>query len=243
MDYLGRIEEGLAALRKRIEGAASRVGRDPASVELLAVSKFHPIEVVQAAWEAGLRHFGESRVQEAEAKYALFAQAHPDLRLDMLGHLQGNKVARALGFFTGIASIDSVALLESVIKRAGEGGLRGKVRLDLLLEFHTAEDSKSGFASRESLMEACALLAEAERAQPPTIRMRGLMTMAPLTKEEAAIRASFRRLRLLGEEIRGEFGFADFDTLSMGMSSDFELAIEEGATLIRIGTALFGELP
>jgi len=230
----------LEALEERVAAAAARAGRDPVSIEIVAVTKLHPPEAVAAAWEAGLRRFGENRVQEAELKYGSFVAEHREARLDLLGHLQGNKVNKALRLFDRIESIDSVELLRSLLDRLGEREAAGRGGLEVLFELHTAEDSKSGFPDREALLEACRFLAARTATGGPALVPRGLMTMAPFTEDEASIRASFGALRGLREEIAREFGFASFDVLSMGMSGDFELAVEEGATSIRIGTALFG---
>lgn len=235
--YRERVGRGLEALKSRIERAAAASGRPASAVELVAVSKFHPREAVEAALSLGIARFAENRVQEAEAKFEALRPARPGLRLDLIGHLQGNKVRKALGLFDRIQSLDSLELLEAILARLGaEPPSRP---LELLLELHTAEDSKGGFAGEEELRRALELaLAPGARS---LIAPKGLMTMAPLTAEEASIRSSFARLRRLREDLEREFGLEDFGVLSMGMSGDFELAVEEGATEIRIGTALFGE--
>ncbi len=227
------VREAAEGIKGRIAAAAARAGREASEVELLAVTKFHPIEAVLAAWEAGLRSFGESRVQEAEGKFPLFLAAHPEARLDMIGHLQSNKARKALGLFSRIQSVDSVELLRELMKRSSsEGPSR-----EILLELHTGEESKEGFRNADELYVALDhLLADADRRLVP----RGLMTMAPLSGDEALIRASFRGLRLALEGAVTRFGLTDFDILSMGMSGDFELAIEEGSSLVRIGTGIFG---
>jgi hypothetical protein len=241
--YLSAIGTGLEKLRRRIELAAARSGRDPSEIGIVAVSKFHPLEAVEAALACGIRRFAESRVQEAEAKFQSIAQARPDLRLDLIGHLQGNKVKRAIAIFNRIQSVDSLDLLESIvarIKSARDEPEKVPI-IEILFELHTGEESKSGFPDIESLRKACDYLL----ALPPGsgIRLRGLMTMAPLGAGEKAIRSSFGALRVLRESLAADFALPDFTVLSMGMSGDFEIAIEEGATEIRIGTALFGERP
>jgi pyridoxal phosphate enzyme, YggS family len=235
MDYSfvrGRVDE----IRGRIAAAAGRSGRDAAGIELLAVSKFHPIEAVAAAWEAGLRSFGESRVQEAEAKFPPFVAGHPDLRLDMIGHLQSNKAKKAALLFDRIQSVDSAELLAELDGRCRAAALRREV----LLELHTGEESKEGFSDEEDLYRALELLLSSpERAIEP----RGLMTMAPNGADEVEVRRSCAALRKAREGALARFGSAlggRFDVLSMGMSGDYELAIEEGSTLVRIGTAIFG---
>jgi PLP dependent protein len=233
MDYSfvkGRVED----VRARISAAAARSGREPEQVELLAVTKFHPIEAVQAAWDAGLRSFGESRLQEAEGKYPGFLAAHPSARLDMIGHLQSNKAKKAVALFSRLESVDSDMLLLELDSRARAAGLHREA----LLELHTGEESKEGFRDAEDLYRALELLLSKEDRR---IEPRGLMTMAPNTDDEALVRSSFRALRAALEGGRSRFGLAGLDILSMGMSGDYQLAVEEGSTLVRIGTALFGE--
>jgi pyridoxal phosphate enzyme (YggS family) len=236
-DYSALIPERLSAIRAGIAEAALRSGCDPGSVVIQAVTKFHPLAAVEAAWDAGLRSFGENRVQEALDKFPGFLSTHAGARLELLGHLQSNKLGKALGLFHRICSIDSMEMLGRVIDRTGDSPT---VTSELLLELHTAEDSKSGFASEDELLRACELLLGQDAKLEGRLRLRGLMTMAPATRDEAAIRASFRRLRLLSEAIRTRFSLPDFNVLSMGMSSDYQLAVEEGSTLVRIGTALLG---
>ncbi len=149
--YAEVVAERVAGIRQRIAEAARRAGRDPASVELLAVTKFHPIEAALAAYASGVRRFGENRIQEAEAKYASFPSSCPEARLDLLGHLQGNKVGKALRLFSRIHSVDSANLLESLLSRSPD--LEGAV--EFLFELNTAEATKSGFSSSAALFEAC----------------------------------------------------------------------------------------
>jgi pyridoxal phosphate enzyme (YggS family) len=215
----------------RIREAARRAGRDPGDVSLLSVAKFHPIEAVDAAYRAGARLFGESRVQEAESKYPAYLAAHPDASVEMIGHLQSNKAKRAVALFSRVQSVDSLDILAELDRRA----LEADRRMELLLELHTGEDSKSGFGSLDELWAAC----EAATAMRGVL-VRGLMTMAPYTKDPSPIRASFRALREAYSEVRRRFCFPRFDVLSMGMSNDYEIAVEEGATLVRVGTAIFG---
>ncbi|MFZ4617889.1 MAG: YggS family pyridoxal phosphate-dependent enzyme [Rectinemataceae bacterium] len=236
-EYSVLIPERLSAIRAGIAEAAARSGRDPDSVLIQAVTKFHPLAALEAAWDAGLRSYGENRVQEALDKFPDFLSTHAGARLELLGHLQSNKLGKALGLFHRISSIDSLDLLGRIIDRTGDSAT---VTSELLLELHTAEDSKSGFASEDELLRACELLLGQEPKLAGRLRLRGLMTMAPATEDEEAIRSSFRRLRLLSEAIRTRFSLPDFDVLSMGMSSDYRLAVEEGSTLVRIGTALLG---
>ncbi len=255
MESYDFVAENLAAVRARIDAAALRSGRAPDSVKLMAVSKFHPLEAVQSAYSAGARLFGENRVQEAEGKFPAFLAMHPEVRLHLIGTLQTNKAKKAASFFSSIDSVDSLDLLKELDRRSRAQGRA----LDLLFELHTGEDSKSGFPSSAALLEAVAwLLNESARADNDSapagpapaegsgsasggLRLRGLMTMAPFTDNEAAVRASFRSLRECFEKIKAEFDPPGFTELSMGMSGDFETAIDEGSTIVRIGTAIFGE--
>jgi pyridoxal phosphate enzyme (YggS family) len=240
MPEYGFVADNSRRVLERVEAAAARAGRKPDEVSLMAVSKFHPLEAVEAAYAAGLRLFGESRVQEAEAKFEAFLPAHPEARLELIGQLQSNKAKRAASLFSRIQSVDSESLILELDKRARAAGLR----LEILLELHTGEESKSGFPGLEELLRAAELIASLGAGgggRTSGIELRGLMTMAPYTQEEAPIRASFRALRGAREELARRFGFASFDVLSMGMSNDFELAVEEGSTLVRVGTAIFGQ--
>lgn len=240
MDY-PFVKERADEIRSRVAEAARRSGRRSEEIELLAVTKFHPIEAAVAAWDAGLRSFGESRVQEAESKFPRFLAEHPDARLDMIGHLQSNKAKKAAAIFSRVQSADSAELLLDLDARSRALGRR----LEVLLELHTGEDSKQGFRDAEELYRALDLLLErgAGRAGPPDagISARGLMTMAPNAADETRVRASFGALRAVFEECGRRFSLPAFDILSMGMSGDYAIAVEEGSTLLRIGTALFGE--
>lgn len=237
-EYSRRVRSGLLAIREGIERAASRARRDPASVEIVAVTKFHPLVAVEAAYDEGLRRFAENRVQEAEAKFPSLLASRPDIRLDMIGHLQGNKVNKALSLFDRIQSIDSLELLDAIITRRARMESSPGRALEILFELRTAEETKSGFPDTDAMMRACELLAE--RGDVADIVLKGLMTMAPLDQGLDATRASFSTLRQVFDRIHASMSFSGFDVLSMGMSGDYETAIEEGATEIRIGTALFG---
>ena len=225
----------IAGIRERLALAAGRSGRKPEDVKLMAVTKFHPVEAVEAAYAAGVRLFGENRVQEAEGKYPDFLAAHPDARVDLIGSLQSNKAKKAVALFSGVESVDSVELAKELDRRARAASRR----LEALLELHTGEDSKAGFESLDALLEAAEYLAGKEDSQGG-LALRGLMTMAPFTSDTLQIRASFRSLRFAFDAVKSQFPFPAFDTLSMGMTNDFEIAVEEGSTLVRIGTAIFG---
>ena len=202
----------------------------PKGVTLVAVSKMQPIESLREAYEAGQRIFGESRPQEMCAKRE---QMPEDCRWHMIGHLQTNKVKYIAPFVEMIHSVDSLRLLDSINREAMKCGRR----IDILLEVHLAtEESKSGF-SVEELRE---VIATEDIKDLAYIRVRGLMTIASNTDDEAVIAGEFKQLKNLFDELKPEFG-EHFDTLSMGMTSDYPLAIECGSTMVRIGSQIFGE--
>jgi PLP dependent protein len=223
------LSRSLASVRDRMDAAARRAGRQPSDIRLMAVTKNFPRETVVAAQAAGLVLFGENRVQEAEQKYAGFS---PMPELHLIGHLQRNKAKVAAGLFSCVQSIDKVETAETLNARCAELGRT----MDILLELNASgEESKSGFHSREDLLAAI------EAIQGLThLRVRGLMTVGPLDADEGGVRGSFSSLKKLFDDIRRTGSRDLFDILSMGMSGDFEIAIEEGSTLVRIGTALFG---
>ena len=217
----------LAGVQRRIEGACARAGREPRSVSVVAVTKSHPPEVVNEAAKLGLTLFGENKVQEAKAKIPLCSGK---VRWHMIGHLQTNKSRDAVHFFEMIQSVDSLALAEEIDRRAGQAAKT----MPILLEVNIAgEASKFGYPADR-------LLKELEQINAlKRIEIQGLMTIPPWTPEPEKVRPIFRRLRELkerGEQLLG----APLPHLSMGMSGDFGVAIEEGATIVRIGTALFG---
>ena len=213
------IAERLAAVRAEIAQICERADRDPREVRLIAVSKTHPPETIREALAAGQIEFGENRVQEGLAK--LDELADSEARIHLIGHLQRNK-ARFAGRFASVQSIDSVRLAEAVARQLD-------APLDALLEVNVAgEASKQGFDPAE--LES----AFAQIAALPQLRVRGLMTIAPLVADAEQARPVFRRLR----ELRDALGLPE---LSMGMSNDYAVAIEEGATIVRIGRAVFGE--
>ncbi len=217
----------LASVRERIAAACVRAGRDSASVQLVAVSKGQPPEVVSQATALGLTLFGENKVQEAKAKIPLCPGR---LRWHMIGHLQSNKARDAVELFEMLHSVDSLALAQELNKRADQAAKR----LPVLLEVNiAAEASKHGFTPNGALMDLAAINAL------PRLEIHGLMTMAPWTPDVEKVRPVFRRLRELKTECEQQLG-APLPHLSMGMTNDFEVAVEEGATFVRIGTAIFG---
>ena len=222
------LAERLAAVRARIDAAARRVGRDPSGVTLVAVSKTHPAEAVREALAAGQALFGENRVQEAEGKIPLV----PGARWHLVGRLQRNKARRAVELFELIHSVDSPRLAETLDRLGQE---RGRA-VEALVEINVGgEASKGGFAPDEFLA------ALDELAGRPGLLVRGLMTVPPPVADPEEARPYFRRLVALGREAAARaLPNVVVEQYSMGMSDDFEVAVEEGATLVRVGTAIFG---
>ena len=224
------VRQNLQRIQERIAGAAARAGRKAAEITLIAVSKTHPASAIREAYEAGIRHFGENRVQEWEGKRAetdgLAATWH------LIGHLQSNKAARAARLFHSIDSIDDFAIAQRLDRAKAEAGITGKLRV--LIEVRVApEATKSGAEINE-------LLGLAEKtAGLPQLELAGLMCIPPFLEQAEQVRLYFQRLRELREDVVKKLGMA-LPVLSMGMSHDFEVAIEEGATEVRVGTAIFG---
>jgi len=226
------IAHNLAEVRARIEAAARRAGRDPAAVTLIAVSKTFSADHVRAAWQAGQRDFGENKVQEAEQKIAATADLS-GARWHLIGHLQSNKARKAAAPFAVIHSIDSVELLDRVDAAAAEQGARP----DVLVQADLAgEETKHGAA--EQAIEQLVRRAAAARA----VRLAGLMLLPPWNENQEVTRPWFARLRALRDRlVAAGIPSGVLEHLSMGMSHDFEAAVEEGATLVRVGTAIFGK--
>lgn len=217
----------LASIQQRIEAACARAGRAPAEVALMAVTKGQPPEAVKAAAEAGLTLFGENKVQEGKAKIGL---SSGKLHWHLIGHLQTNKCRDAVHFFEMIQSVDSLHLALEINKRAEQAAKT----VPILLEVNAAgEASKFGYKPEVLLQELMKINAL------PKVEIHGLMSVPPWSLEPEKLRPVFRQLRELKQECEQRFG-APLPHLSMGMSGDFEVAIEEGATIVRIGTALFG---
>jgi pyridoxal phosphate enzyme (YggS family) len=222
------LESRLADVRARIARAAGRAGRDPSTIQLVAVSKTFPADAVRALAAAGQIDFGENKVQEAKAKIPLCSGR---LRWHMIGHLQSNKCRDAVALFEMIQSVDSLALAEEINKRAEQASRTMPVLLEVNI---VGEASKFGYRPEKLLEELKTLNAL------PRLEVHGLMTIPPWTPLAEKVRPVFRRLRELKLECEDTLG-APLPQLSMGMTGDFEVAIEEGATIVRIGTALFGE--
>jgi hypothetical protein len=224
------LADNLESIQQRIRAACERAGRDVNTVTLLAVAKTQPPEAVKAAAELGLMLFGENKVQEAKAKIPL---CPGKLRWHFIGHLQTNKCREAVELFEMIQSVDSLPLAQEINKRADQAAKT----MPVLMEVNVAgEASKFGYAPERLLAEF------SELNTLPRIEIHGLMTVPPWTAEPEKVRPHFRRLGELKEQCEQILG-APLPHLSMGMTGDFEFAIEEGATIVRIGTALFGARP
>jgi pyridoxal phosphate enzyme (YggS family) len=221
------VRERILEVQKRIADAAVLSRREPEEITLLAVTKTFPVETIRWAYEAGLREFGENRVQEALAK---INELPKDVRWHLIGQLQTNKINKVIGKFELIHSIDSLHLAETFEVRLGAAAQ------SVLLEVHTSEEqSKAGVAPGLALETAEKI------SKLPGLKLRGLMTVGPLTDNPQKLRDAFKKLKELFESIKARKIAGDnFSILSMGMSGDFEMAIEEGSTLVRVGTALFG---
>ncbi len=224
-----QIQENLKEVRERIAAACARCGRDPGEVTLIAVSKTKPLEDLQAAFDCGCRVFGENKVQE-------ILQKEPEMPEDacfhMIGHLQRNKVRQVLRHVSMIHSVDSLRLAQQIGQDAEKEGLD----MDILLEVNVAgEESKYGFAPEE-VMEAAVQISSI-----PRVHIRGLMTIAPFVSNSEDNRVIFEKLYKLSVDIKSKnIDNVAMSVLSMGMTGDYEVAIEEGATMVRVGTGIFG---
>jgi pyridoxal phosphate enzyme (YggS family) len=236
------LEGNLRSVQERIAGAAMRAGLDPASVTLVAVTKTQPPEVIRAAYDLGLRHLGENRVEEAEAKVS---ELPPDITWHMIGHVQSRKAERVASLFHVVHSVDSVKLARRLDRMSTDR----TTPLPVLLEINVSgEASKYGFLAErwteDAAQRADLLAAVAEISALTHLELRGLMTMAPIVGDPEQARPFFARLRQLRDELAAAFPRVDWQHLSMGMTDDFEVAVEEGATLVRIGRAIFApDLP
>jgi pyridoxal phosphate enzyme (YggS family) len=226
------VADNIKIIQERIFNSEMIAGCSHASVRLMAVSKFNPAESVLRVIDAGISLFGENRVQEAGDKFPVILNSRPAVELHLIGSLQRNKVRQIVNLASCIQSVDRPELLGEIEKQAGSAGLT----MGILFEFHTGEETKSGYQKADDLYRSIDSL---ERM--PHVRCEGLMTMAPFTEDREAVRLSFRRLASLQKECRQRYPSLGFDVLSMGMSADYEIAIEEGSTLVRIGRAIFGE--
>ncbi|GLB25836.1 YggS family pyridoxal phosphate enzyme [Lacrimispora xylanolytica] len=223
------ILENLEEVNKRILCACEKAGRDPKEVTLIAVSKTKPASMIEEAYGAGVRDFGENKVQELCEKYKELPQ---DIKWHMIGHLQRNKVKQIIGKTVLIHSVDSLRLAEQIEEEAGKQDLI----IDILLEINVAEeDSKFGFKLEEA--ESAIL----KIATFPHVRIKGLMTIAPFVEKSEENRSVFKKLRQFYVDMQSKnIDNVNMSLLSMGMTGDYEVAIEEGATLVRVGTGIFG---
>jgi pyridoxal phosphate enzyme (YggS family) len=228
------VAQNIALARERISSSARRIGRHPEDITLMAVSKTFSPEAIREAYNVGLRVFGENKVQEFSEKAGTLADL-PDAQWHMIGHLQSNKAAKAAALFSAVDSVDSLRLAEK-LNSAGE---QLKKKLAVLIEINVGgEAAKSGVdpdsQELEEILQAAPQLEQLE--------IRGLMTIPPFTEDPDAARRYFRKLRKLRDQIaRRRLPRIQTDVLSMGMSHDFEVAIEEGSSCVRIGTAIFGK--
>lgn len=225
------VTAALQEVQRRIDAAAERAGRDPHDILLLPVSKFHPIEDIQEAMAAGYRSFGENRLQEIESKHALV----PDARFIMIGNAQSNKAKIIVECVAELHSLDSLSLASKLNKRLIDVGRR----LPVLVQVNTSnEPQKSGIQPEEAVSFARQLL------ELENLNVQGLMTMAMFTDDQEAVASCFKKLRDVQSRLQEEVPeLSSWHQLSMGMSNDFELAIEHGATIVRVGTAVFGPRP
>ncbi len=224
----------LDQIREGIRLAALKAGRSPDEISFLAVSKTVEPERVAEAFRAGVRAFGENRVQNLLSKKSDPVLAKLPIQWHMIGHLQTNKVKQVIGEVSLIHSLDSVDLAVEIDRQASARGIR---YVDCLIQVNSSgEETKHGF-ELDGVADLIPLMKKSR------IRIRGLMTIGPLTEDQEKIRASFRAVRNLRDELQQKFSGYDWSILSMGMSGDYEIAIEEGATLLRIGSAVFGPRP
>jgi pyridoxal phosphate enzyme (YggS family) len=225
-----QLANNIAQVRSKIAEAAQRAGRGSDEITLVAVSKTVAIELVQMAYNLGVTNFGENRVQDALPKIAAF---HPqEVCWNMIGHVQSNKAGKVVRAFDCVQSVDSLHIAEALNCHAREQ----EKRLPILLQVNVSgEESKEGMA----LAEAPELARQI--AALPHLEVRGLMTIAPLVENPEEVRTVFRKLRLLRDDLRSDLPQYSWQDLSMGMTDDYQVAIEEGATIVRIGRAIFGE--
>jgi pyridoxal phosphate enzyme (YggS family) len=226
------IIQRIGELKERIEKACIRSGRKPEEVRLMGVSKFHEPGEIEEALAGGITLFGENRVQEALRKFAPLKERYGDIELHLIGSLQRNKAKSALTVCDAIQSLDRNELITTL----GSLTVNRDRALTVLLELHTGEESKSGYPDEDSLYGAAELVLSYRG-----LKLSGLMTMAPYTQDQTCIRRSFRTLVHAWDGVQKRFPEAELSYLSMGMTNDFETAVEEGSTLVRIGTAIFGE--
>jgi pyridoxal phosphate enzyme (YggS family) len=224
------MRKNLLHVQQRIAAAAKRAGRLPEEITLIAVAKTHPADAVREAYQVGIRHFGENRVQEWEAKHDTVSDLPAVWHL--IGHLQSNKAARAARLFQSVDSVDDFTLAQRLDRARSE--LDGLEKLRVLIEVRVEQEATKSGVEITGLAELAKKIVEL-----PRLELAGLLCIPPLFEDVEQVRPHFRRLRELRDALQAQLGGA-LPVLSMGMSHDFEVAIEEGATEIRVGTALFG---
>ncbi|MFN2219848.1 MAG: YggS family pyridoxal phosphate-dependent enzyme [Anaerolineae bacterium] len=231
------LDHNLRSVQERIAAAAERAGRDPAEITLVAVTKTQSPTIIRAAYQLGLRQFGENRVEEAETKQP---ELPDDIAWHMIGHIQSRKAGRVVSLFKVVHSVDSIKLAHR-LDRACEGRI---YPLPVLLECNVSgEEAKYGFAAelweQDDAQRSALWSAVEEIVALPNLVVQGLMTMAPIVADPERARPVFIRLRKLRDALAKDFDRADWCQLSMGMTDDFEVAVEEGATMVRVGRAIF----
>ncbi len=226
------IKDNIQRILDNISEVELRTGRSQGAVRLMAVSKFHSVSEIISATNAGQVLFGENRVQEAVSKFSELKISAPVFELHIIGSLQRNKVKNAVEIASCIQSLDRMELAVAIEKHAAAAN---KI-MHVLIEFHTGEDSKSGFTSVDEMYKTMDYVF----TECPHIRLDGFMTMAPLSNQISVIRNSFRKLFHISEAAKRRYPNVPLPELSMGMSHDYEIAIEEGSTMVRLGTAIFG---
>lgn len=227
------IKDNITRIQKELAEACQKANRDPSEVSLIAVTKFNDAYRVKEAIDAGVKHIGENRVQEAQEKLPQLEKMGVHVVRHMIGHLQTNKVKFVVPLFDMIQSVDRLSLAQEIEKHCA----KINKTMDILIEINSGEEQKEGVSPDKAL----ALIEEI--LSLPHLHIKGLMTMAPYTDNQELVRSVFRNLRLLRDEITQKFGTKEnieMKYLSMGMSADYKIAIEEGANMIRIGTAIFG---
>lgn len=239
------MQQALQLVQQRIARAAQAAERDPQQIRLIGVSKTHPADVVAAAYAAGLRDFGENRVQEAEEKIHALAAQRAQMTWHLIGHLQRNKAKRAVQLFDYIHSVDSLELAQAISRHSVDLALPAR---NILLQCNiSGEVSKEGIAATDwdTVASTRAMLSDlvAQIAQLPGVRICGLMTVAPYADDAEQVRPVFASLRRLRDMLASMHPHHPFNELSMGMSGDVDVAIAEGATMVRVGRALFGDRP
>jgi len=223
------VAENIKKIEERIQKACDSVQRKRDEITLMGVSKFVPVNLIDDAYNCGIRCFGESRVKDAVEKLDSFKSGHSGAKFHLIGSLQRNKAKQAALFFDCIQSADRDEIIVELAKHSSQRN----EPLEIMLELHTGEETKSGFQSMDALFNAAELVLNSEK-----LKLTGLMTMAPFTTDTTLIRSSFRQLVKARDELEKHFTLNAL-CLSMGMSNDFEIAIEEGSTLLRIGSAIF----